>query len=619
MGVLGHFRIQPRLIRILSAQYRSSEDALKELVTNCWDADATEVNIDLPIALAQQPIIIADNGVGMSTDDLQAAFLQVAYDRRVGHSSNTAMGRVVRGRQGIGKFAGFLLADRLVVATVAKETCSRLILDLAELLEAADDVAAVDLPIETDTTREHSGTRIELSKLRSGFEQPSPKRLGAILLREFGAPHDFVINIDGVQLTPAWVEAKQFQIQLEPRGSFGGSSLVESPVEGAGRQAETNQPVRSLAPSAVIWVTANPREVGEPGIVLRVRERAIGQPSFFGLEHDPLVPRLVLRRISGEVRADYLADYVTPSGDAVVENSTVYQELREEVAALIRARVQEILAERAEEETEEGFVRQFEEQLELLPLLERDRARNALTRVFNRLGEESVEKKRVMAELVLNVFAQDPYWVVAKQLDQIAPQDLAKLVDILSEWGLGEVAEIAARARGRLRFLDAFERLVTTPETREFPAIQRVLERNAWLLGDEYELWTANRSMHRIVQDYTAKKYEGTRGRSRPDLILVGLQDRYLLIELKRPSHAVTRTDIAQAEEYRDDLKAHLRNGQFRVLILGGTVERNMPIDDRASVRVSTYDEVLVAARDRLNWLVQNLAEIGLTQEHLQL
>jgi hypothetical protein len=100
--------------------------------------------------LAQQPIIIADNGVGMSTDDLQAAFLQVAFDRRVGHSSNTAMGRVVRGRQGIGKFAGFLLADRLVMDTVAKGVRSRLILDLAELLEAADDVEAVDLPIETE-------------------------------------------------------------------------------------------------------------------------------------------------------------------------------------------------------------------------------------------------------------------------------------------------------------------------------------------------------------------------------------------------------------------------------------------------------------------------------------
>jgi hypothetical protein len=93
--------------------------------------------------------------------------------------------------------------------------------------------------------------------------------------------------------------------------------------------------------------------------------------------------------------------------------------------------------------------------------------------------------------------------------------------------------------------------------------------------------------MRRIVQDYAAKKYEGSRSRNRPDLILVGLQERFLLIELKRPSHTVTRANIAQAEEYRDDLQAHLRNGQFRVLILGGSIERNMPADDRPNVRVS--------------------------------
>jgi hypothetical protein len=37
--------------------------------------------------------------------------------------------------------------------------------------------------------------------------------------------------------------------------------------------------------------------------------------------------------------------------------------------------------------------------------------------------------------LVLNVFGQDPYWLVAQHLDGIAPHDLTKLVDVLSEWG----------------------------------------------------------------------------------------------------------------------------------------------------------------------------------------
>jgi hypothetical protein len=37
------FRVDPRIAEILGESYRSSEQALKELVDNAWDADATKV------------------------------------------------------------------------------------------------------------------------------------------------------------------------------------------------------------------------------------------------------------------------------------------------------------------------------------------------------------------------------------------------------------------------------------------------------------------------------------------------------------------------------------------------------------------------------------------------
>jgi len=42
------FRVDPRIAEILGESYRSSEQALKELVDNAWDAAATRVEIKLP-------------------------------------------------------------------------------------------------------------------------------------------------------------------------------------------------------------------------------------------------------------------------------------------------------------------------------------------------------------------------------------------------------------------------------------------------------------------------------------------------------------------------------------------------------------------------------------------
>lgn len=51
-----HFVIEPRLIQILCAQYRSTEEAIKERVVNSWDADATTVDISLPRPLTEDPL-----------------------------------------------------------------------------------------------------------------------------------------------------------------------------------------------------------------------------------------------------------------------------------------------------------------------------------------------------------------------------------------------------------------------------------------------------------------------------------------------------------------------------------------------------------------------------------
>lgn len=75
---LARFRVDPRLASLLGEGYRSSELALKELIDNAWDADATAVGITLPDSMSTDPIIVEDDGSGMTEKEIREGYLNVA-------------------------------------------------------------------------------------------------------------------------------------------------------------------------------------------------------------------------------------------------------------------------------------------------------------------------------------------------------------------------------------------------------------------------------------------------------------------------------------------------------------------------------------------------------------
>lgn len=69
------FQVNSRLDRLLSQEYPSTEKALKELVDNGWDADAENVHISFPAPMTDAPIVIPDDGSGMTREELESHYL----------------------------------------------------------------------------------------------------------------------------------------------------------------------------------------------------------------------------------------------------------------------------------------------------------------------------------------------------------------------------------------------------------------------------------------------------------------------------------------------------------------------------------------------------------------
>lgn len=190
--------------------HQSPAASLAEIVANAWDADAAAVDIKIPDALGKDSaIVVEDNGHGMTFDECQAEYMNVGYDRRAGgRGTRTRSGRLVMGRKGIGKFAGFGIAKKIRVETTSGSTGEETVFEMdidelksAEYLSEGGTIKAVTRPGGRDGHGRH-GTRITLSGLimarnisRSRFPRSMASRF---LVHQTTA--DFAIGVNGTPI-----------------------------------------------------------------------------------------------------------------------------------------------------------------------------------------------------------------------------------------------------------------------------------------------------------------------------------------------------------------------------------------------------------------------------------
>lgn len=112
-----HLTVDKRIISLLSAStYESFPRALRELVSNSYDADATQVDIVLPEK--DNALTVTDNGSGMTPDEFDF-FLRIAGRQRT-RTRTTVLGRKRVGQFGIGFLAMFPFCEAVEVeSTVA--------------------------------------------------------------------------------------------------------------------------------------------------------------------------------------------------------------------------------------------------------------------------------------------------------------------------------------------------------------------------------------------------------------------------------------------------------------------------------------------------------------------
>lgn len=580
-----HFRVDTKLASILGESYKSTEAALKELVDNAWDADADNVWITLPNHLTNDPIIIKDDGSGMTEKEIREEYLNIASPRisRKGAKS-IKYKRKVKGRKGIGKISGLSAASQMRLEACARGKKTILLIDKIKLLEVQADLEAIPLDIEVEEDKlNQSGTTIILSDLNQSLNFPQEDAFKAILMHEYGRSDDFKIFVNGAPLT---VE-----------DLLGKTEKLEKKFSNAG------------ACSFNFTITEGAKTPKHPGIVLKVNGKVIGKPQLFGLEDDPEIPPKLLKRIYGEFNADDLNENeITADWGAVIENSKSFQEITE----FIRSETKTSLSASYKKDINLQKARLQKDinlRLSKLPEHRRKYADTAINNILQKFYGEKDERISSVVNVVLDSMEQDQYWNVLKNIDEARHKDIYEFAEALEQFGLLEMTNLIQQCSHRLDFLDYLDGLISNTETLE-KEVHLALEKSLWVLGNKYSLMSSNQTLKRVINEYTEKKYKGDNADKRPDLLLANdLGDKYLLIEFKRPSHALDRTDEAQVQKYRDELSNHLSEKEIEVIIIGGKI--NYTADsryDNPSIKAHTYNDIISKARYDIDWLSKNFS-----------
>ena len=471
-----------------------------------------------------------------------------------------------------------MAAASMSLETRARGQVCRITLRLDDLSQV-EDIEHLNIDLQSEACGpEQRGTTITLSDLNQGLAYPDAGRFRQILLQDYGRQDDFAIMIDGKR--------------LDVDDVLGSYSEQEQELPHAGKV------------KLRFAISDGKSGLRQPGITLRVDGKSVGRPGFFGLDQRDDFPPKLLRKLYGEIEADGLRDHITAGWDAAVENSELLKEVEGYVQPILRDAYEQQYRKEIQL-AQARLQRAILARLSALPEHKRRFADRAIKKILDRYYGEPESKVEPMVNVLLEAMERSDYRILLEHIAEATPGDVAGVAERLDEFGLAEMAFLVQQAAARQVFLDQLEALVRDAATTE-AVLHKALERNLWVFGPEYSLFSSNSTLRRQVEDVLGKVYTGDKADKRPDLLLnENLSGKYLLIEFKRPSHALNHGDYVQAIGYRHELTKYV-GPAVQVLLVGGGRSADFPTGNREpDVEDRIFGQVISTARRQIEWLLR--------------
>ena len=608
--------------------YSNVPAVLSEIVANAWDADAATVRIKLDKALSH--IIIEDDGIGMSRNDVIDRFLFVGYQRRTEQPGATHRGRSPMGRKGIGKLSLFSIANEIVVETASDGQATALRMRLDAVRQAIDTQKGEYQPEELSSTNVgfERGTRITLRELRKRQTISTAEGLRKRLARRFsiiGPSHGFSITVNDSEVT---ARDRGYHHALQYIWTYGDQSKVTSLCKELDEKPKHREPTFTASNGEKLKVDGWLGTVHESKQLRDEHGENLNRIAVFvrgKMAQEDLLGDFTERGIYasyllGELRvdgldtatgsdADHDEDSATSSRQRIVEDDPRYVALKKFVGDELKHIQQKWSELRVQAGARTAMeIPEIKDWIENLPRDVSRKAKSWLGRL-NRLNVGDVGEQRQLLRQAVLGFEFHHRNRNLENLESISDENIEAVIRMFHDLDILETTLYGQIVQQRIAVIRHLQNKVD--KNAKERVIQKYIFDHLWLLDPSWERTEASVVMEARVGTLFSEvnaDLSSEEKNARLDIKYRKTAGKHVIVELKRPDRRVSVFDLSkQIEKYRSGMLKILEEMNRRepvefVCLLGRapiewenpggqtTVEQTL---NGVNARYVSYDELL--------------------------
>ena len=603
IGTIKHLGLQ---------MYSTLPSVIGELVANSWDANATTVEITIPNEAigTSSEIVLRDDGIGMSDEDVRHKYLIIGRDRRDEEKADRTPSpacRRIMGRKGIGKFSAFGIAREIAVESVKNGEVSHFRMNYDELLEKAEN-REIELPSEDATGTVTKGTTVTLRHLtKFQTRRISIDTLRRGLARRFaviGAQNNFEVVINGEPISPEDRDLKR---------------LLDKDMDGKPYLWEYDEEIEPETGWTVSgWIgalahTSPAKDKVDRGIALMARGKLVQEPFVFDAVGGQ---QFAFSYLIGELHVEFVdavEDTIGTSRNALVWDTEANTALKE----WGQKKVNKIASDWSKKRSKDNERRLRENQLyvnfrehaeEIANPRALKLADGLVRQAVRRNPLADVKEQEPIIQMCLDFLEFDAFWEIASDLTETELEDPGKLLNLFREWQIVEAKEMARVTEGRIATIEKLQKLIET-NALEVPTLHNFLREFPWVIDPRWDLVADEISYTSLLREHFPQNSDVPETNRRIDFLCVSERTNLVVVEIKRPKSQASWEDLDQIEDYvgfmRDRIKQTTESPYRDVTgyLLCGSLRDHYKVrekkDNLASARiyVKMYTDLLDTAK----------------------
>ena len=602
-----------QLLKHLGLQmYSGAVPAISELISNSYDAMARNVWVTIPTGRSIKStdgITVKDDGHGMNYDDCRSLYLNIGRNRRSDSSGftkkfNELEPRRVHGRKGIGKLAGFGIAEIIEIRTVKEKEISHFQLDFNKLTNSSrfadtEGTEADPLSEDGDPTDEKQGTTVKLSQLkivRSIKEEEFRKSLARRLLV---LDDNFTIHVNEKAVTRQEIP---FQFRFPDSTRDWETATLKNEKKIKWWAGFCKEPIS---------------EEEQRGFVVYARGKLAQTPWFFDLSGG-LYGQHGMQYLTGEVQADFIDetdDLIATDRGTIRWEDPLAAPLKEWGRDKVRELLKNWPEKRRRAKITTPKIARYLAQAKKLPRKEAKAFRAAVNSICSipqlDKDEEGKDIADELVEFAYNAMTNRSFLDAIRELNAASSESIERFNEVLSEWDIIEAVNTAHLVKGRIEIIYTFEQMIDD-KVREKPDMQNYLKRHPWLIDPKWTMLEHERELDTLIRkEFRIPSSGKAEGKQRVDFFCLADSQAAYVVEVKRPGYKVGRGEFDKLRDYvlflHNQQKQSTENEYNRAVVKGiliaggvreGEQEHLKEATSRGTFTFRTWSNLLMNAKE---------------------